>query len=144
MMDIKFIRDNVALVKKNNKNKGYNIDIDRLLDLDKRRRELLQETETLRAEQKSHNDAIAKAAPAEKKKMTDKMKKLAEKIDTFKPELEKVEKEFTDLMWRVPQIADPETPIGKDSDDNKVVYKKGELPKFNFKPKSHIELARDL
>lgn len=144
MLDIKFIRENVDLIKQNNKNKGYKIDVDHLLELDKRRRELLQETETLRAEQKSHNEEISKAAPAAKKTLTTKMKTLSAKIDAFKPELTKVEAEFDQLMLLMPQIADGETPIGKDSDDNVVVFKHGEPTKFSFKPKSHIELVKDL
>ncbi len=145
MLDIKFIRENPGLVKKNAVNKGYkNVDIGGLLKTDDKRRELMQKIEELERQQNVANDGIAKAAPAEKKKLISGMKKIADEVATLRPTLVKIEAEFEQLMYQVPQIAADDTPLGKDSADNKIEYKHGDIPKFPFKPKSHMELAKSL
>lgn len=144
MLDINFIRENADLVKKNAKNKGSKVDIDKLLDLDEHRRKSLQQIETIEATRNKMNDQIVKATAADKKKMIGQLKEMGQEIDQLRPRLEQIEEEYQNLMFLVPQIADPETPIGPDDSYNKVQYKFGEIPKFKFKPKSHLELCKSL
>ncbi len=133
MLDIKFIRENSEKVKQGAQNKGAKIDIDKILDLDKQRRNLIQEVENLKAEK---NKLGAKDK--------DKAKKIKSEIKELEPELEKIEKEFNVLMLEVPNIPLEDVPIGKDEKDNLVLKNVGTRPKFSFKPKDYLEIAEKL
>jgi len=133
MLDIKFIRENTAQVKEACDKKQVKVDIDRLLELDKKRRELLQEIEALKSKKnKLGKDDIKEA------------KKLKSGIKEIEPKLDKTEKEFEELMRMVPNIFSKDTPIGKDESDNKVIRQVGEKPKFDFQPKDYLEIAEKL
>jgi seryl-tRNA synthetase len=132
MLDIKFIRENVAVIKDAAAKK--NLDpavIDELLDVDAKRRELMTTSETLRAEQKKTQDREAGA-------------KLKEQFKEQEEKLKPLEKRFRELMVRVPNIISPDTPAGKDESENKEVFTWGEPKKFDFKPKTHVELGTTL
>src|SRR3989344_1185260 len=132
MVDIKFIRENAELVKDAAVKKNINPKIiDELLETDKLRRELILKAETIRAEQKKTKDR------EEGTRLKADFKEAEEKL---KP----VEDKFDGLMVLVPSIISPDTPIGKSEADNKEVYKWGEPKKFDFKPKDHIQLGKDL
>ena len=132
MVDIKFIRENAELVKDAAVKKNINPKIiDELLETDKLRRELILKAETIRAEQKKTKDR------EEGTRLKADFKEAEEKL---KP----IEDKFDGLMVLVPSIISPDTPIGKSEADNKEVYKWGEPKKFDFKPKDHIQLGKDL
>jgi len=133
MLDINFIRENPEKIKEACKAKQVNIDIDKLLSLDKKRRNLIKESEGLRFEQKKLGKEDRKKA----KKIKDKFKKIKE-------ELKQVIKEYELLMALVPNLYSDDTPIGADEKDNKEVYKWGKVPKFDFPIKSHIQLGENL
>ena len=133
MLDINFIRENPDKIKEVCQTKGIDLDIDKLLSLDGKRRKLIQESETLRFEQKK----LGKENRGEAKQIKDKFKKI-------KHELEKIKEEYKELMSLVPNIYSDDTPIGKDEKGNKEVYKWGKIPKFNFSIKDHIQLVKDL
>jgi len=139
MLDIKFIRENPNQVKTACKNKQINVDIDKLLKLDKKRREKLQELERLKAEQ---NKISRKATltPEEKEKA----RIIKEKIKKIKPDLEIIEKELNEIMFQVPNIPLDDVPIGKDETENVILKKVGKLPKFNFKPRSYLDIGERL
>jgi len=134
MLDIVFIRENPDKVKKSAKDKGLNPQVvDRVLELDKQRRDLLVKVEKLRAERnKVTQDNIKKG------------KEIKKKLQDLEPQLKKVEASFKEMMLQVPNVADKDVPVGNDEKDNKLVRKWGELPKFSFKAKSHIELGESL
>jgi len=133
MLDINFIRENPEKIKEACKAKQVNIDIDKLLSLDKKRRNLIKESEGLRFEQKK----LGKEDREKAKKIKDKFKKIKE-------ELKQVIKEYELLMALVPNLYSDDTPIGVDEKDNKEVYKWGKVPKFDFPIKSHIQLGENL
>jgi seryl-tRNA synthetase len=139
MLDIKFIRENPDKVKEGIKKKQAKVDIDRLLELDKKRRELLQEIEGLKAEQ----NKISEQGKADKE-MIEKAKKLKEKIKKIEPELDKIEEEFDKLMRQIPNLPLDDVPVGEGEKDNKVLREEGEKPKFDFKPKDYLEIAEKL
>ncbi len=133
MLDIKFIRENKNQVKKIITDKNIDLDLDLLLSLDSKRRELIKKTETLKSEQnKLTKDDIQKA------------KKIKAKIKELLPELRETEEKFNELMLLTPNIYSDDTPIGKDENDNKEVSRWGKPKEFNFKIKSHVELGKDL
>jgi len=134
MLDIQFIRDNPDKVKKAAKDKGLNPEVvDRVLELDKKRRELLVEVEELRAERNKLTKEDIKKGREIKKKLKD-----------LEPQLRKIEGDYKKTMLQIPSVAAKEVPVGKDEKDNKLVRKWGKLPKFSFKAKDHIELGESL
>lgn len=139
MIDIKFIRENPEKVKQGVKSKNADVDIDKLLELDKRRRELIAEIDGLRAEQNKKS----KGGPQDPVALEE-LKGLKERIKILESEFEAVAGEFDNLMLRVPNLPMEDVPVGKDERDNKVIKEWGEIPKFNFKPKDHLELGESL
>lgn len=133
MIDIKLLRDNSEKVKMACKNKQAKVDIDKILELDKEKRRLIQEIEGMKAEQKKMG-----------KEQIEKAKNLKEEIKSLEPELEKAEKEFDELFLRIPNLPLDDVPIGKDESENKVIREVGKKPNFKFKPKDYLELAEKL
>ena len=118
MLDIKFVRENAELLKDVAAKK--NLDpavIDRLLEVDKARRERIQASETLRARQKATKDR-------------DEAKKLKEQFKSEEEELKKIERQFEALAVLVPNPVSPDTPVGKSGDDNREIFRWGELEKI--------------
>lgn len=138
MLDIKFIRQNQEVVRNAIKNKKSNLDLDKLLAADERRRHLLTEVETLKAEQNRRSKGPQSPVDLEE------LKALKEKIKMIDNELKTVEEEFHKLMMQVPNIPSDDTPIGKDETENRIIRKWGEPKKFNFEPKEHWELGEAL
>lgn len=136
MLDIKFIRQNQETVRKAIKNKNIDLDLDKLLAIDARRRELIESSEALKAEQnrKSKGPQFN----------VEELKSLKEKFKVMEHELDCVEEEFGQLMMQVPNIPSDDTPIGRDESENKVLRQWGEIPQFSFKPKEHWELGQEL
>ena len=120
MLDINFIRENPEKVKEACKNKNANVDVDRVLELDKKKRELMTEMETLKAEQ----NKISRGG-AENKEIFAQAKEIKEKIKEMEPELEKVELELRLLLLQLPNIPFDDVPVGKDDSQNVVLRKVG-------------------
>lgn len=137
MLDIKFIRENVELVKKNSANRRAAVDIDRLLAVDQNRRRLEHEINELRAARKKGSKT--KPTPVE----IETMKQLGDDIKKLETELQGTDAQFRDLLMKVPNLTHPETPIGGE-DDYKVLDVNREPEKFSFAPKSHEELMTAL
>lgn len=131
MLDIKFIRENAKLVEEKSKQKGYPVDIKKLLKVDEDRRKLIEEVDGLRSKRKAAAEKRDEKAGSEIKK------ELKEKED----ELEKLNEEFYELIRQVPNLPKDDVPIGKDEKENKVERKAGEVQKLDFKPKDHLELG---
>lgn len=134
MLDINFIRQNPKLVEEGIKAKGMEVDVGKLLEVDDRRRKLLAEVENLRAQRNkvARNKDIGKG------------KKLKEGIKKVEDELEKINEDFADLMLRIPNLPNKDAPKGKSEDENKVIKKWGNPPKFDFSPRDHLELGESL
>jgi len=144
MLDIKFIRENLDLVKAGAKKKHLEIDLDALITVDDKRRALLQEVESSRATQNEASDKVAAASPEERAKIIEDMRALKEGLATKEKELEEVTREWQLLMVQVPNIPDLSVPDGDSDADNKEVKVWGGKPQFSFTPKSHIDLMLDL
>lgn len=145
MLDIKFIRENVELIKKtcSQKRRDPHV-VDALLEVDDKRRALIQKTEELKAEKNKASEKIAELKGEEKKNAIDEMKKVGEKEKETDEELKKTLDEWKKLMLQIPMPVRSDTPEGKDETGNVEVYTKGEIPKFDFKPKDHMTLMQML
>ncbi len=145
MLDIKFIRENPQKVKQGAAKKQIKIDIDQLLLQDKKKREILGELERLRAEQNKISDKVGKEKnKSNKKKLINQAQKIREKTKILEAKLKKVSEKFDELMRKIPNLPLDGVPAGKDDSDNKVLRKVGDLPKFDFKPKDHLDLGEAL
>lgn len=145
MLDIKFIRENLDLVKKSLKNRGSKIDLDSLIKIDDSRRKSLSEIEALRAERNKANDEIS-GLLKEKKDAKGKiasMKTISEKINKLENQLKEFNGELNELLLNIPNIHHSSIPIG-DATKKKNVRSWGELREFDFKPLSHVELSQHL
>ncbi len=145
MLDIKFIRKNPDIVKEGCRKKQVKIDIDRLLEVDRKKREVLWALEDMLAQKNNASKLIAGMKDEiEKQKVISKMRELDKKSDRLKKEFDSLEKEFNDLMFQVPNLPQDDVPEGKDERDNLVLREVGEKPKFDFKPKGYLEIAEKL
>lgn len=140
MLDIKFIRDNKDIVIAGAKKKHIEIDIDRLLKVDDKRRELQFDFDTKRAEQNAASDQIAQSSGAEREALITKMSELKKTLQLLEESLHDVLKEWRALMVMVPNVPDMTVPDGDSDADNREVKTWGELPIFDFEPKSASEL----
>lgn len=140
MLDINFIRENKDLVKKGIANKGFESSlVDKVLDLDEKRRKLILEVEAIRAQR---NRISEKGKPSSAKASEGKeIKKL---LKDKEPELGKVKQEYEELLFKIPNLPSSESPIGKNEKDNKELKKWGDPTKFDFKPLDHLELGKKL
>jgi len=142
MLDIKYIRDNTDKVKEAAKNKNIDVDIDELLKLDEEKRKLQTEINELRTKRNELAGASNGGKPTDEKIQEGKKlkKEIAEKEEKF----HQIEQKFGDLMVKVPTVTSEDTPIGKDDSENIPVEEQGEKPQFDFTPKDHIQLGKDL
>ncbi|MDE2188118.1 MAG: serine--tRNA ligase [Patescibacteria group bacterium] len=134
MLDIKFIRENKDIVAAAIKNKKRDINLDILFHLHDKKKTLSQKIDEVnrqRNEAAKKRDVIAGSD----------LKKEVEKIQS---ESTAVDKEFLALMMKIPNIHSPDTPVGEDENQNKVIRTWGEKPVFSFAPKDHLELGTNL
>ncbi|MFH0856959.1 MAG: serine--tRNA ligase, partial [bacterium] len=144
MLDIKFIRENKELVKEAIKNKNINLNLDELLEADDERRKLQQEIDGLRARRNEIADTIMRAQGKPDVELIKKGKELKEKTALAEKEIKEVDEKFFNLMIKAPTIPSHDTPIGKNDTENVEVYKWGEPTKFDFEPRSYLEIAENL
>lgn len=145
MLDIKFIRDNLDIIKLAAKKKHIDIDMDRLIAVDDSRRELMTALEEQRAEQNRASKEISQAQDED-----DKATKIAavqsvkEAIQAQEEELKPVLEEWRALMLQVPQIPDMTVPEGESDADNVEQKRWGDPTSFSFTPKAHTDIMTDL
>jgi seryl-tRNA synthetase len=144
MLDIKFIRENIDLIKQGCLNKNINLDIDKLIELDQRRRELIQSIEELRSKQNLANQKIARSNFQDKAASIAAMKKVSSKLKGEEADFRIIEDEYTKLLLSVPQPALPDVPVGKDESSNTLIRTVGDIPKFDFAIKDHATLGKEL
>lgn len=141
MLDIKFIRENKDIVIAGAKKKHVTVDIDQLIAVDEKRRELQAKIDDMRAQQNAASNGIASAkSDTERQEMITRMQSLKETLRLEEESLQSILKEWRGLMVQVPNVPDMSVPDGDSDADNLEVKTWGEIPKFSFGPKSHSEL----
>jgi seryl-tRNA synthetase len=144
MLSMQFIREHTDVVRKSLADRQTPGPIDEILLLDEERRALLAEIEGLRAEQNAAGKKIGAAKdPAERQRMIDEMKGVAERVDAQAPALRDVEERLNALLMEIPNIPDPATPYGASEDDNRVEQQHGEEYSDPWR-KPHYELGEAL
>ena len=141
MLDLKFIRQNPDLVKAGAAKKKIACDIDRILELDASARELGQEVDALRAEQRNAGKAIGQASSEERPKLLEGQKEAKVKLKVLEEQLSQIQTELKALLLLVPNVPAEEVPEGNDDEDNVEIEKWGEPRTFDFEPRDHVALA---
>ncbi len=146
MLDTKFIRENLELVKTSAAEKQFEVDFDALVRLDDERKSIIRTVEELKARHNRANDEIAKlkknkqdasALIAEMKSVGEETRKLDERLKT-------VEEQLHQVLLTVPNVPHPSTPKGATPEENQVVATWGEPPRMDFPLKPHWEIAEHL
>jgi seryl-tRNA synthetase len=140
MLDIKFIRENKDAVVAGANKKHISVDIDELLKVDDERLEVLRSVEEKRAKQNEVSKQIPQASEEEKQKLLEEMTTLKSELQGEEDKLKDLMTTWRELMLQVPNIPDMSVPEGKDEEENQETRKWGEVPKFDFEVKNHIEL----
>lgn len=141
MLDLKFIRQNPDLVKAGAAKKKIACDVDRILELDVSARELGQEVDALRAEQRNAGKAIGQASPEERPKLLEGQKEAKAKLKTLEDELNGIQAELKSLLLLVPNVPAEEVPEGDDDTDNVEIDAWGTPRTFEFEARDHVALA---
>jgi len=144
MLDLRFIRKNPKIVKEGCQKKQVKIDVDKVLELDKKNRNLLKEIEKIRAEKNKISKEIPKMEEKEKKEMILKMKVLDKKEKDLEKERKEVEKDLNELLSLIPNLPLDEVPVGKDESQNVILREVGKKPEFDFRSKDYLEIAQNL
>lgn len=144
MLDLKFIRANLDLVRAGIERKKFSVDLDRVVALDDRRKELEGRRGDLRSQQKSAGKQIAQLSGDEKQRAIQEMGQLPERIKEAEQELRSVEEELHELLAGLPMPPAPEVPDGVDDTENVELSRWGEPPSFAFEPKDHVTLGLEL
>lgn len=145
MLDLKFIRENIDLVRENIKNKNESTQVDSILELDEKRRKVIQEVESL----KNLRNVVSKEIADLKKNKLDaddkivSMKDVSDKIKLLDEELRLIEAEIEQVVLRIPNMTGPKVPEGKSAANNIIVRHWGK-PATQAVKKNHIEIARNL
>ena len=148
MLDIKFIRENAGLVQEAAKKKHIEFDVQKLLEVDDRRRVLLQCIEEKRAIQNAESARLGvknhSLEEKERIEIVTKMSALKAEMKDLEEQLKLVMLDWQKMMITVPNVPDISVPEGDSDTDNKEIKKWGDIPKFDFIPKDHIELMQTL
>lgn len=145
MLDIKFIRENLDLVKDAARKKHVTVDLDELVSLDDARKTLLTSMESKKSEQNIVSKQVMTAPDeAARAQIIAEMKTLKDDIQKQEEELKEVMQKWQALMLQVPNIPDMSVPEGNDDGDNAEIKTWGEKPQFSFEPKSHVDIMTKL
>ena len=137
MHNIKDIRLNFESFKKKINDRYVKLNLDTLVTLDKKNRQLIQDKENLEKEKK----LISKKKDAS---LFKKSKSISEQIGKISKEQSKIKKDLDAILTTIPNIAHKDVPVGKDENSNKEILTKGNKVNFKFKPKSHYEIGEKL
>jgi seryl-tRNA synthetase len=145
MLDMKFIRENVEVVKKGLAAKNSKVTLDELLSFDEERRSLIGKIDLLKAKKNEANDTISRLIKEKQdpKATIASMKSTAVEIDGLMPSLVSLEEKINNILLFIPNIPNSGVPAGG-PENNRIVRTWGEKKQFDFKPKDHIALAEAL
>lgn len=145
MLDIRFVRENPEKIKEALKKRGYSIDFDEFLSLEKERLELLRSIEQKRALRNSVSQEIARLKKTNEnekiEKLISEMRNLGDELALMEEKLREIEDKVQNFMLLLPNIPHPTVPVGKDETENVEIRRWGEPPKFDFEPMNHWDIG---
>ena len=146
MLDINLIRDESERVREALEKRQMDPSVvDQVLTLDEKRRELIVNVEEMRSERNTVSKEIGRMKDqAERQAKIEAMRELGDQIESLDSDLSQVDSQLQDLLSELPNIPDPDVPVGVDDSDNVVLREVGERPEFDFEPKPHWDLGPEL
>ncbi|MGF7109050.1 serine--tRNA ligase [Treponema pedis] len=146
MLDYKFIKENLDAVKRNIANRHMTADADKAVELYDKRTRLVTSLQNLQKDRNENSLSMKqKLSAEERQRLIDTGKDIKEKIAQTEAELTEAEKALHEAVSKIPNMAHPEAPVGKEDTDNlEVKRSKAAMPSFNFEPKDHVQLGADL
>jgi len=141
MIDIKEIRENPEKYKKAAKDKHFNVDIEKLLQIDLELKDQKQHLQEISTEKNQIGKSIPKLSPDEKKSALARLGELKEQETVYNEDIKKLQPQFDELIQQVAQPSDDDVPLGKDDTENIEIRKEGQIPQFDFEFKDHIQLG---
>ncbi|GIS67113.1 MAG: serine--tRNA ligase [Anaerolineaceae bacterium] len=145
MLDIQLIRQDTEYVRNALTMRGTELNIDEILNFDKQRRELLKETEGLKAKRNTVSKKIGRMVNDEdRSSLVSEMRKVGDQISQLDQQVRDIESKLNGLMLEIPNIPDADTPQGTNDADNVTIKEVGKEHNFNFTPKPHWDLGVNL
>ena len=146
MLDIRFVRENIDQVRRALEVKGEEADLQSFTELDAKRRTLLQEVEELKHRRNVVSKEVGnlKSQGLDSSHLVEEMKQVNQRIKELDEELKEKDEKLQDILLRIPNIPDPDVPLGSTEDDNVEVRSFKEPPAFDFKPQAHWDLGAGL
>ncbi len=146
MLDMKFVRDNLDVVRTMLKNRNNSMSLDGFAELEKKRRDILNESDSLKSQKNSTSKKIGELRKAgeDTTEISAAVRELGKKISALDNELREVEENLREILLSIPNIPADDVPIGIDDTQNPEVRRWGEPRSFDFKPKAHWDIGTDL
>ena len=145
MLDLQFLCEHAELVEENCRNRGVRVDVGAIVELARKRSQMIVEGDKHRHEQKETSARIPKTVDAkEKQGLIERGKELRRLVSENEAALKSLEAELWQRAMEVPNMTHPEVPVGAGEDANRVVKTWGDLPKFDFRPLDHVALMERL
>jgi seryl-tRNA synthetase len=145
LLDLRAIREDPEPFRKALARRGVAGELDRVLALDEKRRELVARVEQLRAEQNRGSKAVGSAKdPGQREGIIEQVRLVSDELKALEPQLAVMEEELAAVMARLPNIPDQAAPDGESEEENVEVRRWGELPAFAFEPRDHLALGEAL
>jgi len=140
MLDIQYIRENAETVQEKSRQKGYDVDVRRLLELDAERRTRLTRIDELRRGRNEHADSLKSAAGRPSDEQIAAGKQIKEELTQHEADLTVIDDEYQALLKSVPNMPLADVPVGATEDENVIAKTIGDKPEFTFAPKNHWEI----
>ena len=146
MLDPKLIRDQPEKVRKMIRDRAVKFDFDNMIELDKKRRDLIKETDELRKKRNQMSISIAKTKKSNEDISTllNDMEKISKDLDDLEQSQKSIQSSYTTLAFSIPNMIHESVPIGPDESSNLEIRKWGAVPNFDFDVKGHEEIAEKL
>ncbi|NOX20377.1 MAG: serine--tRNA ligase [Nitrospirae bacterium] len=146
MLDVRFVRENIELVKEALRKRDYDITVDEFLELDEKRRNLIREVEELRNRRNTVSEEIGKLKRQgqDASEMIAEMKTVSDRIKAIDEQLREVDSAIRDFLLNIPNIPHESVPVGKDEEDNVEVRRWGQPREFDFEPLNHWDIGESL
>lgn len=146
MLDLKFVRNNIDLLKEKLLQRGSDLSLDEFMAVDGERRKIIQDVEDLRNRRNLVSREVGRLKKEGQKAehLMEEMRVVNDRIKEMETVLEEKETALSAIILSVPNIPHPGVPIGKDSSDNPVAKRWGDIRQFDFEPRSHWDIGEEL
>jgi seryl-tRNA synthetase len=143
MLDAKFVRENIEIIKESLRNRNYALSLDEFLKFEEQKRSLLKEAEELRNRRNVVSEEIGRLRiqKQDASNLIDEMKLVSDKIKTFDAQLKMLEENTNEFLLNVPNVPHHSVPVGKDETGNVEIRRWGEPRQFDFEPLNHWDIG---